>query len=125
MSTIRECYQRAAEEAQDDRPFSSQKFRTDGKTIFIEKLEGIQEPTLFDLKRRQAVFRTIVAPSLKDLEFDASAVARWYPLGIARKSVVLRRAVEVEGSIASVVRLYGVTQAEVRGAVRFEERLAA
>jgi hypothetical protein len=68
MSTIRECYQRAAEEVQDDRPFSSQKFRTDGKTIFIEKFEGIQEPTLFDLKRRQAVFRTIVEPSLKDLD---------------------------------------------------------
>lgn len=145
LPTIRECYQRAAEEVHDDRPFSTQKFRTDGKTIFLEITEGIQEAKLVDLRRRQNVFRTIVEPSLKDLEFDASAVARWFPLGIGRRSVVvdpsrsfgrpvatsgvptevLNRAVALEGSIAKVVRLYGVTASEVRDAVTFEKRLAA
>ena len=145
LPTIRECYQRAAEEVQDERPFSTQKFRTDGKTIFLEITEGIQEAKLVDLRRRQNVFRTIVEPSLKDLEFDASAVARWFPLGIARKSIiidptrafgrpiaasgipteVLSRAVTVEGSVAKVVRLYDVSSAEVKDAVAFEKRLAA
>jgi uncharacterized protein (DUF433 family) len=145
LPTIRECYQRAAEEVQDQRPFSTQKFRTDGKTIFLEITEGIQEAKLVDLRRRQNVFRTIVEPSLKDLEFDASAVARWFPLGIARKSIiidptrafgrpiaasgipteVLSRAVTVEGSVAKVVRLYNVSTAEVKDAVAFEKRLAA
>jgi uncharacterized protein (DUF433 family) len=145
LPAIRECYQRAAEEVQDDRPFSTQKFRTDGKTIFLEITEGMQEGRMVDLRKRQSVFRTIVEPSLKDLEFDASAVARWYPLGIGRKSVVidptrsfgrpiaasgvptevLSRAVIVEGSVANVARLYGVTPAEVRDAVTFEKRLAA
>jgi uncharacterized protein (DUF433 family) len=145
LRTIRECYQRAAEEVHDERPFSTQKFRTDGKTIFLEITEGIQEAKLVDLRRRQNVFRTIVEPSLKDLEFDASAVARWYPLGIARKSViidparafgrpiaasgvpteVLNRAVMVEGSVAKVVRLYDVSAAEVKEAVAFEKKLAA
>ena len=145
LPTIRQCYERAAEEVQDERPFSTQKFRTDGKTIFLEITEGLREAKLVDLRRRQNVFRSIVEPSLKDLEFDASAVARWFPLGIQRRSVVidptrsfgrpiaasgvptevLKRAVEVEGSIANVIRLYGVTQAEVRDAVAFEERLAA
>ena len=145
LPTIRECYQRAAEEVHDQRPFSTQKFRTDGKTIFLEITEGIQEAKLVDLRQRQNVFRTIVEPSLKDLEFDASAVARWFPLGIARKSIiidparafgrpvatsgipteVLDRAVAVEGSVAKVVDLYKVSAAEVKDAVAFEKRLAA
>jgi uncharacterized protein (DUF433 family)/DNA-binding transcriptional MerR regulator len=145
LPTIRECYQRAADEVHDERPFSTQKFRTDGKTIFLEITEGIQEAKLVDLRRRQNVFRTIVEPSLKDLEFDASAVARWFPLGTARKSVVidptrsfgrpiaasgvptevLHRAVTVEGSVAKVARLYEVSPAEVRSAVTFERKLAA
>ena len=145
LPTIRECYQRAAAEVHDERPFSTQKFRTDGKTIFLEITEGIQEATLIDLRRRQNVFRTIVEPSLKDLEFDASAVARWFPLGITRRSIVvdpdrafgrpvaasgiptevLARAATVEGSLAKVVQLYNVPAAEVRDAVVFEKRLAA
>jgi uncharacterized protein (DUF433 family)/DNA-binding transcriptional MerR regulator len=145
LPTIRECYQRASEEVNDERPFSTQKFRTDGKTIFLEITEGIQEAKLVDLRRRQNVFRTIVEPSLKDLEFDASAVARWYPLGITRRSViidpmrafgrpvatsgvpteVLNRAVTVEGSVAKVARLYDVSPREVRDAIAFEKKLAA
>jgi uncharacterized protein (DUF433 family) len=145
LPTIRECYQRAAEEVHDERPFSTQKFRTDGKSIFLEITEGIQEPKLVDLRKRQNVFRAIVEPSLKDLEFDASAVARWYPLGINRRSVVidpsrsfgrpiassgvptevLSRAVDVEGSVRKVAALYGVVDAEVKDAVTFEKRLAA
>lgn len=145
LPAIRECYQRAAEEVQDDRPFSTKKFRTDGKTIFLEITEGLQQSRMVDLRKRQNVFREIIAPSLKDLEFDASAVARWYPLGMARKSVVidptrsfgrpiaasgvptevLSRAVAVEGSVAKVARLYDASPAEVRDAVFFEKRLAA
>jgi uncharacterized protein (DUF433 family) len=145
LPTIRECYQRAAEEVHDDRPFSTQKFRTDGKTIFLEITQGIQEANLVDLRRRQNVFRTIVEPSLKDLEFDASAAARWYPLGIERKSViidpkrafgrpiaasgipteVLNRAVTVEGSVSKVANLYDVSPAEVKDAMVFEKKLAA
>lgn len=145
LPTIRACYQRAAEEVHDDRPFSTQKFRTDGKTIFLEITEGLQEAKLVDLRRRQNVFRTIVEPSLKDLEFEASAVARWFPLGPNRRSVVidparsfgrpiaasgvptevLDRAVTTEGSIEKVARLYEVSPAEVRSAVSFERKLAA
>ena len=89
LPTIRACYQRASEEVHDDRPFSTQRFRTDGKTIFLEITEGLHEPRLVDLKQRQNVFRTIVEPSLKDLEFDASVVARWFPLGVQRRSVIV------------------------------------
>lgn len=145
LPTIRECYQRAAEEVHDDRPFSTQKFRTDGKTIFLEITEGLQEAKLVDLRHRQNVFRTIVEPSLKDLEFEASAVARWFPLGPARRSVVidptrsfgrpiaasgvptevLARAVTIEGSPKKVAALYDVPMSEIRDAMTFERKLAA
>jgi hypothetical protein len=145
LPTIRACYQRAAEEVHDERPFSTQRFRTDGKAIFLEITEGLHEPKLLDLRQRQNVFRTIVEPSLKDLEFDASVVARWFPLGVQRRSVivdparsfgrpisssgvpteVLARAVEIEGSPRKVSFLYNVSTAEVRDAVAFERKLAA
>jgi uncharacterized protein (DUF433 family)/DNA-binding transcriptional MerR regulator len=145
LPTIRECYQRAADEVHDERPFSTQKFRTDGKTIFLEITEGLHEPKLVDLRHRQNVFRTIVEPSLKDLEFDASVVARWFPLGVQRRSIivdpsrafgrpisssgipteVLARAVEIEGTPRKVSFLYNVSTAEVRDAVTFERKLAA
>lgn len=145
LPTIRECFIRAVDEVHDQRPFSTQRFRTDGKTIFLEITCDINEGELIDLKRRQKVFHRVVAPSLRDLEFDANVVARWFPLGIARKSVVidparafgrpivgsgvpteiLAGAVKVEGSVAKVAALYEVPAAEVRDAIEFEQRLAA
>lgn len=145
LPTIRDCYRRAVEEIQDDRPFSTQRFRTDGKTIFLEITEKDHDGRMIDLKKRQQVFRTMVEPSLRDLEFDASTVSRWYPLGMRQRSVVidpsrsfgrpivrhgvptevLAGAVKTEGSVEAVVRLYEVPKAEVRSAIEFEARLAA
>jgi DNA-binding transcriptional MerR regulator len=36
LPTTRACYERAAEEVHDARPFSTRKFRTDGKTISLK-----------------------------------------------------------------------------------------
>jgi uncharacterized protein (DUF433 family)/DNA-binding transcriptional MerR regulator len=145
LKTIRDCYRRAVNEVHDDRPFSTQQFRTDGKTIFLEITEKDHDGRLIDLKKRQQVFRTIIEPSLRDLEFDASTVSRWYPLGIRHRLVVidpnrsfgrpvvqqgvpteiLAEAVRTDGSIDAVARLYEVPKAEIRSALEFEERLAA
>ena len=145
LPTIRDCYRRAVDEVQDDRPFSTQRFRTDGKTIFLDITEKAHDGRMIDLKRRQQVFRTIIEPSLRDLEFDASTVARWYPLGVKQRSVlvdpsrafgrpivqhgvpteILAEATKVEGSVEAVASLYQVPKAEVRYAIKFEQRLAA
>jgi uncharacterized protein (DUF433 family) len=144
LPTIRECFMRAVEEVKDERPFSTQRFRTDGKTIFLEITDGIKEGELLDLKRRQAAFHRILAPSLHDLEFDADIVARWFPLGKSRKTIVidparafgrpiaagvpveiLSEAVAVEGSPERVAKLYEVPVAAVRDAHSFQQRLAA
>jgi uncharacterized protein (DUF433 family) len=146
LPTIRECFARAVEVVNDDRPFSTRRFRTDRKTIFLEITHDASEGELLDLKRRQGAFHRIVAPSLHDLEFDADIVARWYPLGRTRRTIVidpsrafgrpiaaqggvpaetLRDAVESEGSAEKVAKLYEVSLATVRDAVVFQERLAA
>ena len=145
LPTIRACFRRAVEEVQDERPFSTQKFRTDGKAIFLDITQNVGDGELIDLRHRQRVFRTVVEPSLRDLEFEADAVARWYPLGVLRQSIVidparvfgrplaaeagvptevLANAVNVEGSVETVARLYEVAPA-VRDAVAFERKLAA
>jgi uncharacterized protein (DUF433 family) len=146
LHTIRECFGRAVDVVHDARPFSTRRFRTDGKTIFFEITDGVREGELVDLKHRQNVFHRIVEPSLHDLEFDADILARWYPLGMSHKSVVIDpgrsfgrpivsdggvptetvfRAIEAEGSAERVARLYELPLTAVRDAVNFEKRLAA
>jgi uncharacterized protein (DUF433 family) len=146
LQTIRECFSRAVEEVQDPRPFSTQKFRTDGKTIFLEITNGLKDPQLLDLRRRQGVFRSVVEPTLRDLEFDANTLARWYPLGKNRPTIVvdpsfsfgrpivgkygvptqvLAAALRTEGSIEKVARAYEMPAAAVKDALAFEEKLAA
>ena len=146
LPTIRECFMRAVEAVHDDRPFSTRKFRTDGKTIFLEITHDVREGELLDLRRRQQAFHNIVEPSLRDMEFEADIVARWFPLGASRRTIVidparafgrpivveggvpievLADAVEVEGSLQRVAKLYDAPLAAVRDAVLFHQRLAA
>lgn len=146
LPTIRECFRRAVEEVGDERPFSTRRFQTDGKTIFLDITHNVREGELIDLKGRQGVFRSVVEPSLRDLEFDADVVARWFPLGARRRSIVvdptrafgrpitaeagvptkvLVHAVSIEGSPERVARLYEVSGKAVRDAIRFERALAA
>lgn len=146
LQTIRECFDRAVEVVQDQRPFSTRRFRTDGSTIFYEITDGVHEGKLVDLRRRQNVFHRIVEPSLHDLEFEADALARWFPLGRSRQSIVvdparafgrpivnsggvpietIAQAVEVEGTPERAARLYELPVAAVRDAVEFYQKLAA
>lgn len=146
LQTIRECFNRAVEAVHDPRPFSTRQFRTDGKTIFLEITDHVREGRLLDLKRRQNVFHRIVQPSLHDLEFNADVLARWFPLGMSRKSIVLdparafgrpivsgggvptetiAQAMKVEGSPEKVAKLYELPLAAVRDAITFEQQLAA
>lgn len=128
------------------RTLRARRFRTDGKTIFSDIVRGVSEGELIDLKQRQRVFKTLAEPSLESLEFDAETVARWYPLGPARRTIVvdparafgrpisgeggvptrvLADAVAVEGSPERVARLYEVAVAVVRDALAFERKLVA
>ena len=77
---------------------------------------------------------------------DAEIVARWFPLGMSRRTIVvdpmrafgrpivvdggvptevLSQAVEIEGSPERVSKLYEVPLAAVRDSVAFQQQLAA
>ena len=145
LQTIRACFEIATEMVSDPRPFSTRTFRSDGRTIFLKIVNSLGGDELIDLKHRQGVFGSIVAPSLKDFEFDADIVSRWYPLGTNHRSIVvdpvqsfgrpiagygvatsvLKDAIEAEGSIERVARLYDLPIRTVRDAELFELKLAA
>jgi uncharacterized protein (DUF433 family) len=153
LPTIRECLTRASEIVEDSHPFSTKKFKTDGRRIFLQITDNLapmeRDPALIDLKSRQSVFQRIVAPSFVDLSFDAGVASRWWLLP-NKKTIVIDpersfgqpiiernglptarvvQAVKAEGSVEAVSRLFEVRVSAIRDALRFEEqrnaRLAA
>ena len=145
LKTIRDCLEYARECVDDSRPFSTRRFRTDGRTIFLESAQRKGEAELLDLKRHQYVIKGVIERTFKDLDIEEDGVARWRPYRgkqtividpqrsfgqpIAARSgvptIVLFDAVAAEGSHERVARLFGTTETTVRDAVRFEESLAA
>jgi len=128
-------------------PFTSQRFQTDGRTIFASAMEATGETALLDLVKRQYAFRKIIEPSLyRGIEFNQNHVAtRWYP-SLRSKAVVLDpeiafgKPIVSDGSVRTsilydtcvaegdrnfVAKLYEVPIAAVDAAVAFEESLAA
>lgn len=145
LRTVRNCLDRARDAVADDRPFSTRRFRTDGRTIFLESLRRSGDSEMLDLKRHQFVFKTVVERAFRDLDIEDEAVARWRPYDgkasividparafgqpLAAESgvptVALADAVEAEGSVERVAFLYEVAPSVVRDAVRFEASLRA
>ena len=60
LKAVRNCLEYARQCIQTDRPFSSGRFRTDGRTIFLESLDASAETKLLDLKAKQYVFKQVV-----------------------------------------------------------------
>lgn len=145
LKAIRNCLIHARDCVQSDRPFSSGRFRTDGKTIFLESLEDVNDPKLLDLRQKQYVFRSVVERTFRDLDLEDELVVRWRPYR-GKASVVidpnrsfgqpiasatgvptatLAEAVEAEGSIIRVANLYEVAPSVIKDAVRYEQELRA
>jgi uncharacterized protein (DUF433 family) len=146
LPVIRSCAERARELIGSDHPFSSQRFRTDGRTIFADIADQTGEKQLLDLTRSQLAFGRIIGPSLyAGIEFSADDIpARWWPLGQQTPIVIdpgrafgqpivsdaavptrtLSDAVSAEGSVTVVARLFRVDPRSVRAALRFEQRIA-
>lgn len=145
LRIIRRCLEHAREAVQDPRPFSTRRFRTDGRTIFLDTLKATGESELLDLKRGQFVIKSVIERTFRDLDLDNDVVARWRPFRgkdtividpqrsfgqpIATESgvptIALAEAVTSEGSVDRVARLYEVPSAVVRDAIRFEAYLQA
>lgn len=143
LPTIRVCMERAREIVGQDRPFSTSQFKTDGKSIFLQITRGLDEPQLYDLKKSQGVFNRVVAPSLADLEFGKDGAERWWLLHgkrtivadperafgqpiIAATGITTARiveAVEAEGSVEEVAKLYELKPRLIRDALAYEQMI--
>jgi uncharacterized protein (DUF433 family) len=143
LPTIRTCMERARAIVGEDRPFSTSQFKTDGKTIFLEITRGLDEPQLIDLKRSQGVFNRVVAPSLADLDFGPDGAQRWWLLHGKRTIVAdperafgqpiiaehgmttarVAEAVEAEGSVSKVAKIYELKPKLIRDALAYEHIL--
>jgi uncharacterized protein (DUF433 family) len=77
----------------EDRPLSTDRFRTDGREIFLRVVEmdedGEEKERLLNLFKRQYEFKQIIDPLLKTIDFDERGVPfQWWPLG-KRGNVVI------------------------------------
>ncbi|CAN7571942.1 hypothetical protein [Neorhizobium sp. LjRoot104] len=145
LKTIRHCLDYAKECVKDERPFSTRRFQTDGRTIFLESATASGDETLLDLKQKQYTIKAVIERTFKDLDIENDAVSRWRPYK-GKSSIIidpslvfgqpttaiynvptiaLAQAVTAEGSEKAVSQLYEVPLSVVRDAVAFEEMLAA
>jgi uncharacterized protein (DUF433 family) len=141
VQALRLALARAAEFLGHDHPFTTARFKTDGRRVFLEIADEIGEQKLYDLVRKQYGFHQVIAPSFVD--FEADAMVRWWPMGRQRRVVLdpqrsfgapiisksgiptatLADVAENEGSAEAVTRWFPVTTPEVRAAIEFERQL--
>ena len=147
---VRRAIQIAREMVGEERPLSTARFRTDGRTVFLQVLTEEGDNKLIDLFRSQFSFREIIEQSLTNLEMNEDGIpARWWPAGRAKKILVdparsfgqpieldsgvpasvLAAAAKAEGSIEGAARAWQVPVASIRRSVEFidasQRRLAA
>jgi uncharacterized protein (DUF433 family) len=147
---VRKAIELARDIVGDDRPLSTARLRTDGRTVFLQRVEASGDESLIDLFQKQYAFRRIVEPSLRDLEFDDGGIpSRWWPATKSKGIVVdparafgqpiddetgiptavLARAAVSEGSIQAAARVWRVPPASIRRALAYErahaDRVAA
>jgi len=129
----------------EERPLSTTRFRTDGRTVFLQILEEDGSSKLIDLFKSQYAFREIIEPALRDIEFSNGGIPKlWWPTGRASGVLidpekafgqpiefesgvpvdVLAAAVEAEGSVERAARLWCVKPGSVRRALSFRSKLA-
>jgi hypothetical protein len=144
---VRAAIQLAREVIGEDHPLSTDRFRTDGRNIFLRVIEtdeqGEQSERLLNLFRRQYEFRQIIEPLLKTIEFDDQGTPiQWWPLGRRANilvdparafgqpidavsnvpTAVLAAAGRQEG-IEYAARAYAVPQNSVKRAIEYEATL--
>ena len=142
---LRRAAEKAADEFQTSHPFSQKRFRTDGKSVFVELWEEEHSRELRDLVRDQYAFGRILSPFLKDIEFESDEPRRWRPDGFKKRIVIdptrsfgkpivdregvptsaIYGAYNAECDVELVARWFEVTVESVRQSIEFERSLAA
>jgi uncharacterized protein (DUF433 family) len=151
---VRSAIEVARELIGQDHPLSTNRFRTDGREIFLRIVdrdsEGQEREQLLNLFRRQYEFKSVLDPVLKTVDFGADGAPHlWWPGGRRLNVVVdpgrafgqpidplssvptaiLAAAARMEGGTRGAARDYDVSETSVRHALEFEtsmeQRLAA
>jgi uncharacterized protein (DUF433 family) len=140
---VRRAIEIARSMLKEDRPLSTARFRTDGRTVFIQLKKEDGSDEMVDLFLRQHVFREIIEPSLKNIDFTDGIPSRWWPRGKQARIVLdpqrafgqpievdtgvptaaLAAAVEAEGSMEAAARIWSVPVAAIRHSVEFQKGL--
>ena len=144
--TLRQVHDEARKWVGHSHPFCTNKFATDGQTIFMELREKNHEVMLWDMRDVQRVFDKIIRPFLKNVEFDGERVPkRWWPRGKSHKvaldplrnfghpiifnegisTKILSSSVRANDSVKEVARWFEISPECVEAAVDFEQALAA
>jgi hypothetical protein len=137
----------AREALGQDHPLSTNRFRTDGRDVFVSVVErdetGREKERLLNLFKSQFEFRGIIDPILRTVDFDDDQPQKWWPRGRGARIVldparsfgqpieasssvptaVLAAAARQDG-VALTARAFAVTDGAVRRAVEFEDGLA-
>ncbi|USQ95834.1 DUF433 domain-containing protein [Caulobacter sp. RL271] len=145
---LRKVASKAREDLKTVHPFASAKFVTDGRRIILDEIDEAGRRSLVDYLNDQRNFEHLVRDTILDgVSFDACDLAEtWQPRAadapgiiidprrafgapiLARtgiRSEVIARSAKAEGSLSAVALAFGITEAEVKQALLFEERLAA
>lgn len=148
LKLIRHTIEELRERLGKQYPFTSTRFKTDGRRIFMELLNESGDVSLVDVVARQDVMRRIIDPSLRrgvELGVDDQAT-RWFPLKGSRAVVLdpersfgqpiltefgiptaaISDAFVANGSdVQAVARMYEIPVGAVDAALTYERRLAS
>lgn len=141
---VRRAIEIASKMMAEERPLSTARFRTDGRTVFLQMLDEDGGDRMIDLFRSQHVFREVIEPSLRNVDYDDGGLPfRWWPHGKQARIVVdphrafgqpveadsgvpasiLSAAAQAEGSPEKAARVWSVPVAAVRRAMDFQNAL--
>ena len=145
LKSIRHLIETARACVKDERPFSTSRFQTDGRTIFLDTINQFGEAELLDLKKRQYTMKHVIERTFKDLDFGDDAVMLWRPFqgkntividpnrafgqpiladyGVS--TIALAQAAKAEGSVGRAAQIFEVPTGVAREAVKFEDFLLA
>jgi uncharacterized protein (DUF433 family) len=142
---VRRAIEIAREMLMQERPLSTARFRTDGRTVFLQVMQEDGSGQMIDLFRSQHVFREFIEPSLRNIDFDEEGIPqRWWPrgkqagivvdpqrafgqpieTGSGVPAAVLSAAAEAEGSPENAALVWDVPVNAVRRARDFQTALA-
>ncbi len=148
LQTIRIAVKRAQELLELSHPFSTRKFKTDGRTIMAEIITARDAPCeLLDFRNNQMALNRILSPYLfNGIEFnDGDIACRWWPHGEGNAVVLDPRrsfgqsilndsgvptntlflSFKANGSAQAVARIFELPLRQVEEAIEYERELAA